>query len=87
MPKTLRTPAHAALMQSLITHRKDRNITQQQLADRLNRPQSFVAKVETGERRIDAVELVEWSMGLGVDVAALLTPVATALRVQGPERT
>jgi len=82
MPKTLRTPAHMALMTSLIDCRKVRGVTQQQLADLLNRPQSFIAKVETGERRIDAVELVEWSMKLGTDVAVLLAPVTAALRGQ-----
>lgn len=34
------------------------NITQEKLAQALNRPQSFIAKVESGERRLDVVEFV-----------------------------
>jgi transcriptional regulator with XRE-family HTH domain len=34
-------------------------LTQVEVANRIRRPQSFVSKVESGERRIDAVELNE----------------------------
>ncbi len=81
MSKTLRTPGHTALMKSLISHRKQQGFTQQQLADALRRPQSFVAKIETGERRIDAVELVEWSLALRIDAQELLKPVEAALQI------
>jgi len=82
MPKTLRTPAHMALMQSLIRVRKQQGFTQQQVADMLQRPQSYVAKIETGERRIDAVELVAWSIALEIDVQELLKSVVIALRAE-----
>jgi len=44
----------AALKQA----RKARGITQMQLAEALGRPQSFIAKSESGERRLDVVEFV-----------------------------
>ncbi len=50
-------------------------MTQQQLADRMKRPQSFVAKVEGGERRLDVVEFAEWSIALGANYSDLLGPV------------
>ncbi len=34
-------------------------LTQVEVANRLKRPQSFVSKIESGERRVDAVELSE----------------------------
>lgn len=37
--------------------RQDGSLTQVQVARKLSRPQSFVSKVESGERRVDAVEL------------------------------
>lgn len=40
--------------------RHDASVTQTELAARLGRPQSFVAKVEGGERRIDVLEFVDW---------------------------
>lgn len=44
-----------------------RGMTQESLARMLERPQSFVAKVESGERRLDVVEFVRIARLLGVD--------------------
>lgn len=59
MGRTLRSPGHLALMAALKQARLDAGLTQTELAERLKRPQSFVAKYENGERRIEVVELVE----------------------------
>ncbi len=47
-------------------------MTQADLAVRLRRPQSFVAKYEVGERRLDLVEFVEVANALGTDPIKLL---------------
>lgn len=39
--------------------RRESGLTQSQLADRLKKPQSFVSKYESGERRLDVVEFIE----------------------------
>ena len=75
MARSLRTPGHLALMRVLVDARKAVGITQQELANRLQRPQSFVAKVERGERRLDVIEFAEWSLALKVDARDLLGPV------------
>lgn len=37
--------------------RKEAKLSQQELADRIGKPQSFVSKYESGERRLDILEL------------------------------
>ena len=49
--------------------RMDAALTQAELAARLNRPQSFVAKYENGERRLDVVEFIEVAEAIGFDPA------------------
>lgn len=60
MTKTLRTPEHVYLCQRLRQVRVDAGLTQADLAGRLDKPQSFVAKVETQERRLDVIEFAKW---------------------------
>jgi transcriptional regulator with XRE-family HTH domain len=47
-------------------------MAQQELADRLDRPQSFVAKIEGGERRIDLIEFIAIARAIGREPAGLL---------------
>lgn len=79
MARSLRTPGHLALMQVLKDGRKAMNLTQQELADELRRPQSYVAKVETGERRLDVVEYVEWALAIGLEPGKGLRSVELSL--------
>ncbi|MDV5355670.1 helix-turn-helix transcriptional regulator [Enterobacter asburiae] len=58
----------AALKQA----RKARGITQMQLAEALGRPQSFIAKSESGERRLDVVEFVHLARLVGLTVEDVL---------------
>lgn len=79
MTRSLRTPGHQALMQVLVETRKSKGVTQQELADRLQRPQSYVAKIETGERRLDVVEFVEWFQALKADPKAAVSAISEVL--------
>jgi transcriptional regulator with XRE-family HTH domain len=58
MRKSVHTRAYKALREQLIAARKNAGLSQEALAARLGRPQSFVAKYEVGERRIDLIELL-----------------------------
>lgn len=48
-------------------------MTQGEVAARLGKPQSFVAKYENGERKLDVVEFCDVARALGDDPVALLS--------------
>ena len=72
MTKSVFTRKHDRFRQMLVQARKQSGLTQIQLAKRLSRPQSFVSKVERGERRLDVVEFLEVAKALGADAFSLL---------------
>lgn len=57
--KTLRTHAHRKLVHELRAARREAGLSQQQVAELLGVPQSYVAKIELGERRIDVIEFLK----------------------------
>jgi transcriptional regulator with XRE-family HTH domain len=83
MGKTLRSDAHAILVTRLRQLRQQADLTQAEVAERLGRPQSYVAKTESGERRLDVVEFVALVQALDADPAAVVREVGRAL---GPNR-
>jgi len=56
----------------LVEARKKAGVTQTQLAVKLGRPQSFVAKYEGRERRLDVAEYIAIARALGADQYRLL---------------
>lgn len=79
MQKSLRTPRQTLLQSLLVEARKAKGLTQAELADTLGRPQSFVAKYENGERRIDVIEFVDITAVLGVSASDLLAKIEPAV--------
>lgn len=80
MPSSLFTQRHQEFVQFLIAARKAAGVTQVELADRLGRPQSFVSKVERGERRVDVVEFCQLAEALGHNPSRLLEAFAKSER-------
>jgi transcriptional regulator with XRE-family HTH domain len=80
MRKTLRSPEQTLFLDVLRAARKSAGVTQQALAGKLHRPQSFVAKYENGERRIDVVEFVEVARALELDPVALFRRYVKMIR-------
>src|ERR1700681_3448139 len=58
LDKSVHSAGQAAFCELMIRARKTAGLTQHQLAKRLRRPQSFVAKYEGGARRVDVVEFI-----------------------------
>lgn len=65
MPSSVFTDAYQALIATLVEARTSANLTQVELASRLNRPQSFISKYERGERRLDVLEF--WRIAVSLD--------------------
>jgi transcriptional regulator with XRE-family HTH domain len=51
----------------LLEARKKSGLSQQEVADRLGRPQTYVSKCELGTRRMDVVEFLEIADAIGFD--------------------
>ncbi|MEP5759348.1 MAG: helix-turn-helix transcriptional regulator [Litoreibacter sp.] len=78
MGRTLRSRGHLTLLKSLKQARIGANLTQTELAERLARPQSYVAKYENGERKVEVVEFVQISAAIGCDPLKIIEAVAVA---------
>jgi transcriptional regulator with XRE-family HTH domain len=73
------TEEYQALRAILRDARLNAGVTQQQLAERLGKPQSYVAKVEGGERRIDVIEFIAFARAIGANPATLFASVSKAV--------
>jgi transcriptional regulator with XRE-family HTH domain len=71
MQKSLKSSEYDRLIAMLVAVRHAAGIRQQALARKLGRPQSFIAKYEGGERRLDVVEFVAITRALGADPVRL----------------
>lgn len=72
MQKTLGSRQHRALIDFLIQQREKRGMTQSALADAIGEYQSFVARLESGQRRLDVVEFLRLADVLQFDAKAVL---------------
>lgn len=88
MPRSLHSDAYQALLEGLLEARRAQGVRQVDLALRTGKPQSFISKIERGERRIDLIEFCLIAEALDLDPVALFSsierklpkPLAAALR-------
>jgi len=59
MPKTVTSPLQKKLAAILVERRKAAGLRQVDLAEKMGVYQSWVTHMESGQRRIDVVELIE----------------------------
>lgn len=67
LAKGIQDERYRSLIQRLIDARIERGISQAAFAQEIGRRRQFVSKYETGERRLDAVELIDLALALGLD--------------------
>ncbi len=71
--KSIHNPRYRQLIEQLVLLREQLGITQTHLAKLLDKPQSYVAKVENLDRRLDVVELADWLHALGMSPQKFMT--------------
>ena|SRR5437763_10354410 len=82
--KSIHTTDQAAFCELMVAARKAAGLTQQALARRLKKPQSFVAKYEGGERRLDVVEFIRIARALDTDPLKLLSAFLAHAKGKSP---
>jgi transcriptional regulator with XRE-family HTH domain len=71
-----KTKAHARMIDLLVMARKKSGIPQDELAKQIGRSQSWVARVESGNRRLDVVEFMMLTRALGLSARSTFEKVA-----------
>jgi transcriptional regulator with XRE-family HTH domain len=69
---SLRSDLYRRMIELLVEARKEAGITQAELGKSIGRRQTFISKVELGERRLDSAEFILVSRAIGVDPYDLL---------------
>ncbi|MDG1287672.1 MAG: helix-turn-helix transcriptional regulator [Rickettsiales bacterium] len=72
MQKTLTSKRHKALIKLLIESREKAGMTQTALAQQLGEYQSFIARLESGQRRLDVIEFLRLAKLLKFDEIEVL---------------
>jgi ribosome-binding protein aMBF1 (putative translation factor) len=75
---------HEVLVGLLIAARKDAGMSQTRLAQEINQHQSWVARLESGQRSIKVEELVKLSAVIGFD-APLMLRIAMTTNVKSED--
>jgi transcriptional regulator with XRE-family HTH domain len=75
MPRSQHSEKYKMFCRLLTDARLRRKLTQAELASRLEKPQSFIAKYEKAERRLDVIEFLEIADAIGVTPAKIIREV------------
>lgn len=80
MPKSQSVTPQEQLLSLLRLVRTEAGLTQTDVAQRLKQPQSFVSKYESGERRLDILELREVCEVIGLPLPEFIKRLEQSLR-------
>lgn len=71
--KSIHQERYAALIDTLINHRKEQGFTQEVVAKQLEKPQSYIAKIEGKDRKLDVLEFIDLCGVLGVAASKIIS--------------
>ena len=80
MEKTIYTREYTVVLRLLREARQEAGLTQTELAKKLKQSQSFVTKVERGDRRLDIIQLRTMCQTFGLTLAEFVSRLEKALR-------
>jgi transcriptional regulator with XRE-family HTH domain len=80
MEKSIYSREYAVVLRLLRDARKEAGLTQTELAEKLKQSQSFVTKVERGDRRLDIIQLRTICQTFGLTLAEFVSRLERALR-------
>ncbi|MBI2448151.1 helix-turn-helix transcriptional regulator [Candidatus Microgenomates bacterium] len=69
MSKSVYSKDYKEIIERLKTTRIEAGLAQQDVADKLNKPQSYISKIESGERRLDVAEIKKFATIYKKDVS------------------
>ncbi|MFB9978190.1 helix-turn-helix domain-containing protein [Mesorhizobium kowhaii] len=72
MPKSVHSERHRMIAAALASQRRAKGLSQAEVAKVLGKHQPFIANIESGERRVDLVELMDIAKIIDLDVVALV---------------
>lgn len=72
MPNSMHSQKYQIFREMLVDARLKTGLTQVQVAEKIDKPQSYVSKYERGERRLDFTEFVELAIVFEMNIAAFI---------------
>ena len=82
MEKSIYSKEYSLFLEQLRNAREEKGLTQSEVAERLGQTQSFVSKVERGERRIDIVELRAFCSAINVSLTTFIDHIEKVLSAE-----
>lgn len=86
MAATLHDPRYKRLIKLLAAAREDSGLTQEAVGQRLKKPQSFLGKIETFQRRLDVLEFFDLLEAMEIDPGPFSEEVGAVVGKRGRGR-
>ena len=67
MLKSTSSDKYQTFLTWLKNQRQDKGLTMREVAEIIDEPHQFISKIETGERRLDVFEYIQYCQALGIN--------------------